>query len=356
MMEDFNRHQFGTVDEAVTSLLSRENDIAGVNKLRYKEVAMDVYRDMNLSAIKHVKRALFTIDKRLNGIVLPEAFYKFSTISVITKDHQILPLVYNTNITDDIVDLGLDANCECQCTDSICNYKRNYETITEEVMAIMPDETEQKFIKTIRKFIQSDGSAYVEVNEPTAIFVDGIHTATELKRTAKLLCKLDIKPCGCIINNDHNRKMWTSHGSSLAPDSGVSLLCEWGVPSPEYYPRSATYNFSDDGKRIIFPTNFAYDKILLRWYEGQSTKDILIPHIAKEAFLAGIKYFISDYDKKESIGKGRLFATKYVNLLSVLRSKTSTMMLNEFYEYCVGRNAAKGVYFDHNFKRSDYYL
>jgi hypothetical protein len=358
MEQDINTAQFGTISEYVNSLLSREGDVAGVRRLQYMEVAKDVFNDLKLTAIKKTKRVLITIDPHLGCINLPSDYFKFSTISAIDRYHRIEPLVYNAEIFDDIVDTGLDRNCEseCGCTDAICNYSKGYETISEEVTAIMPDETTQTFTKIIRKHINRDGSVYMEVTEPTAVYDNGTHVSTSLQTTSNFLCKLELKPdCGCVINNKWNREHWREKGSSLAIYGEDDIMAEWGAPNPRYFPESLTYNFSDDGKRIKFPSNFAYRKVLLRYYAMETTKDILVPYLAKKAFIIGIKKELSIFDDKMPVARQLKWQSDYNKAVDVLRQKMNALMLNEFYEYYFGRNATEHLYF-HNVYRADYYL
>lgn len=348
-MEDFNNGQFITVDEAIQSLLSREKDLAGVNKLHYKELSKDVFNAMNLSTIKQTKRILYTIDPRLHTITFPEEYYAFSTISVINQNGKIEPLVFNTDITDELVDMGLDTCTEeCGCTDAICNYQKHYETITEEVMALMPDETMAPFTKIIRKFINKDGSVYMEVTEPVAQYANQTHTATTLQTNKTFLCKLQTKAaCGCVINNEFNRDVWRKNGSSLAITGPDDIITEFGAPSG-CYPKSTTYNIVNEGRQIKFPSNFPYRKVLVRIYVTNSTKNILMPYLCKEAFISGIKKWSTDYDKKSTDGMIARWNKKWNNDMTLLRLILNRLMLNEYYEYMFGINTTPGMYYDNN--------
>jgi|ERR1700761_5478126 len=354
--QDYNNGQFITVDEAINSLLSREKDIAGVNKLHYKELAKDVFNAMNLSAIKQTRRILYTIDPRLHSITFPEEYWAYSSISVINHDGKIEPLTVNTDIIDDVVDLGLDNNCEreCDCTDALCNYSKHYETITEDVSALMPDNTYQDFTKIIRKFINKNGSAYMEVTEPVASYnKEGTHISTELKTSQTFLCKLQVKPCGCIINNTFNCDTWAKFGSSLAIKGPLDIPFEWGHPGVGYFQKSTKYNISDDGKRIIFPSNFPYKKVLVRIYVTSATKNLLIPYIAKEPFLSGIKRLSTKYDPKAPDGLKERWKANYNADMTVLRLVMNRLNLTEYFEYYFGINTTQGLYFNNNYKRYD---
>lgn len=355
--QDFNNGQFITADEAINSLLSRERDLGGVSKLHYKELAKDVFNQMNLSAIKQTRRYLFTLDPKKHTIDLPEEYFAFSTISVINHHGKIEPLVMNTDLTDDLVDLGLDKNCEsdCGCTDVICNYSKHYETITETVEALMPDQTTQAFTKIIRKFINKDGSVYMEVTEPVAQYTNGTHTSTTLQTTKTFLCKLEVKPCGCIINTPENCDIWAQHGSSLAIRGDDDLITEWGCPSG-YFPKSTTYNIINNGRQIKFPSNFPYRKVLVRCYVTSATKNLLIPYLAKEAFLSGIKKISVEFDKKETQFNKAFWKNKWNSDMTLLRLALNRLMLNEYYEYWFGLNTTPAMYYQNNYYADDYHF
>lgn len=346
-----NSGQFITVDEAINSLLSREKDIAGVNKLHYKELSKDVFNLMNLSAIKQTKRILYTIDPVLHTITFPEEYWAFSTISAINHHHKIEPLVVNTDLTDDIVDLGLDKNCEsdCGCTDALCNYSKHFETITEEVTAIMQDNTIGNFTKIIRKFINKDGSTYMEVTEPVAVYDNGTHTATTLQTTKTFLCKLQTKAtCGCVIDNEFNRDTWAKMGSSLAVHGREDIMTEFGKPSCDYFPQTNTYNITEDGRRIVFPPDFPHKKVLVRMYVTNKTKDILIPYVAKESFLSGIKKISTEFDTKAPLNLKEFWKNKHVANMNLLRLILNRLMLTEYYAYIFGLNTTPELYYDTN--------
>ena len=345
---DYNTGQFISAESAIDDLLSREDDLFGLNKLKYMRLVKDVFPELNLSAIKQTKRKLYKIDPYTRSITFDDDYYAISTISGITRYGRVDPLVYNSNIVDDIVDIGLDTDCACGCTDALCSYQQQYETITEDVLFLMPDDTKAPYTRIIRKYINKDGSVYSEVTEPVAKYVDGSYDSVVVETTPSLLCKLEVRQCGCVVNNPYNLELWAKHANSLAPGHRPDILCEWGLPNPCYYPANATYNFSDDGRRIIFPPGFPYEKALIRTYTTGKTKDILLPTIAKEAFLSGIKRFETKFSKKATLAEKEEWRRNFNNDITVLQKKMNRLMLNEFYEYYFGRNATRDIYFNNN--------
>jgi len=341
MMEETNE-QFISVDEILKSLLSREGDIFGVNRLRYLEVSKDVFIDLNLTAVKRTKSVILTVDHHRRCIVLPSDYFKFSTIDAVLPSGYFEPLVINSSIKDkDIVDVALakDCDCECGCVGVMVPHNKHYEYVSEEVLADMPDGSKKIFTKTVRKYIKKDGAAYVEIVEPTAIYVNGEHDSTQLVTKSVYLCKMEVKPCGCVVDTVENRKLWGLHGSSYI--HGVPFEHEWCFPSIDRFPQSATYNFSEDGLRLIVPPNFAYNKVKLRYYVLSSTKDIRVPRIAKKAFMMGIKKEIADFDDSPIYNEKNINA-KYIREKDKLRNLLSMCQINEFYEYWFGRNTHPG--------------
>lgn len=85
------------------------------------------------------------------------------------------------------------------------------------------------------------------------------------------------------------------------------------------------YNISEDGNRLIFPSNFGFDKVLVRFYETTKTSEIKIPVISVDAFIAGLMWWAVRFDDTK-----QQLAMKYENdytrmkwgLFGVLNRKT----------------------------------
>lgn len=315
-----------SVDEVIRSLMRRENDTMERNFLRYRSVARDVFRDLNLGAIKYTERRLIEVDKNTNSIKLPCNYLKLSSISVIDECDKIHTLIHNKNLTDDIVDVSAkkDCGCECGCQDSLCGTVKNYEAIIEEVTEQMPDDSEKVFQKITRKILYPDGSLRVSYTYPIRKYTDGVWTTTEDVTDEEQICKLEVKKCGCLVNNDDNETALNAccNAENIQTDFGCTV-CDDG---------SLEYNFSEQGDRIFFPSNFSFEKVLLRFYVESKVKEILVPLIAKSAYMAGLKFFASEYDDKVPQSRLATFKTGYNNKKDLLALDISKLTIAEVHK------------------------
>lgn len=51
------------------------------------------------------------------------------------------------------------------------------------------------------------------------------------------------------------------------------------------------YNVSEQGDRLIFPADFPYEKVLVRYYALPNLNEIEVPIVAREAVMTGILYY-----------------------------------------------------------------
>lgn len=290
-----------TPEEIIRSMMRREGDVLERNFLRYMDVRRDLYRDLNLNAIKFTQRRLIDIDKKTNSITVPCGFLKISSISIIDECEKIQTLIIDTDIKDDIVDVSLSKNCscECGCNTDLCGVIKNYEAILEDVTEIMPDDSTKVFTKITRKVVYPDGSMFVKYTYPIRIYEEGAWTDTIDKVDEEFLCKLQVKKCGCIEDTEKNRETLGHciNADKIETDFGCTVRC-----LDDCNGNALRYNFSEEGNRIVFPSNFHYDKALLRFYVELKGKEIRIPLLAKPAFMHGLKAFALEFD--DSVPKG----------------------------------------------------
>jgi hypothetical protein len=339
MAAEYNRARFISVPDAVKSLLSLERDYSSTSRLRYMDIANEVYASLNLAAIKDVKRVVVNLNPHVSSIPLPDDYYDFSHLSIVDRQGMLVPMVYNSNLQDDIADISLvkDCACECGCKDVLCDHSKSYETISEEVSMELPNGDLKTFTKTQRKYINKDGSFYREVIEPVKKYTNGVHTSTELFTTTDYICSLDVKKCGCIVDCSKNRELLAKY--CAAP----SFEFECGSSSPDYFVGRKTYNISQDGMRLIVPSDFGYDKVILRYYATLPTKDRLMPLAALESFRTGLKKLDAKYDKRASKGDKIYWEVEHNKAVVVLRSILGKIMLHEFYAYYFGVSGTKSI-------------
>lgn len=333
-MENFNAGRFSAVSDAIKSIMSREGDFSAGKRLQYVEVAKEVYESLNLSVIKDVKRVVITVNEHLPTLPLPDDFFDFATLDYVDLHGQFIPLVFNDNLKEDLVDLSLasDCGCECGCKSNLCSAAKNYETITEEVTMNLPNDTPKTFTKYSRKYVNPDGSFLQEVGEPVQVFDNGTWTDTRMEISQSFICKLEVKDCGCLADCEHNRTQLQENCC------GITFEHECGCSHPEFYKeRTTTYNITKDGNRLILPPKFAFDKIVLRYYATIKTKDILIPRLGLKAFMTGLKKEMVLWDKKATDRELAKWEMEHSKAVAVFRRNTNRMTLRDFYEYYYGR-------------------
>jgi hypothetical protein len=314
--------RFIKIEDIVKGILRRQKDLAGVDKLLLKDVAKDVYKELNLGAIKIPIRVILNVDKRTNSIYLPENYMTFSSISAQDECGIWVPMVINTNLTSDIIDISgvPDCGCECGCTSELCSSIKNYELIQEDVSVVMPDTTTQVFTATLRKKIDNNGNYVAEKIWPTQKFDNGTYVAVVMETTDEFICKVDTLPCGCIAPTITNDEIVTCNTAAIS--FGVDCGCHInpGDLMAHHHRDCNTYNFSQEGDRITFDDKFHHDQVLLRYYADNKTKDILVPIIARRAMVAGIKADMADYEKQMPNWK--------INDLKANRTKANRVLMD----------------------------
>lgn len=317
--------RFITIENIVKGILLREKDFAGADKLMLMAIAKDLYKELNLGSIRNPVRRMIEVDKRTNSINFPDDYMTFSSISEIDECGRIEPLIINTNIKSDMVDISLvhDCGCECGCQSQLCSAIKNYEIIQEDISIIMPDSSTQIFTATKRKKILSDGSYVMETVAPVQKFDNGVYVAVVMETTDEFLCHLEMNDCGCIKHTHHNEE--AVNNCSNARDYNTDCGCT-------ECPRGDrnTYNFSEEGDRIQLDSRFRCDHVLLRYYADLPTKDILVPIIARKSMVSGIKSEQVKFDDKATQFKIALWASEHNKDQIVLRDKLNQISLKKF--------------------------
>lgn len=292
--------RFMTIAEIVKGVIRREKDLAGTNYLLYESIAKDLWKELNLAACRLTERRFVQVDKRTNSITLPNNYLKLSSICEVDSCGKQVPLIINTNLTSDIIDVAnvADCGCDCGCESELCSCVKNYELIQEDVSVVMPDNTTQVFTGTLRKKINIDGSYVTEKIWPTKKYDNGVYTAVVMESTEEFLCKVDLLPCGCVKPTPENEDkiVACSGADSYQIDCGCNINPGYLMrPEHIHHPE---YNFSEEGDRITFDDRFKCDWVLARYYVDNKTKDILVPFVARKAIATGIKLEAAEYEKK----------------------------------------------------------
>lgn len=323
-----------TMDEVIKGILGREGDTLGTNYLKYLTAANDVYIDLNLHAMRMTKREWLHVDNRTKSIKKPDGCLLACSISVIDHCGNLVPLIVNTNLKSDIVDISQDkdCHCECGCSSELCGNIKNYELMTEVISAKKPDGTTYPFVATTRKKINRDGSLVIERVFPQAKYVNGVWTETSLVTDEEFLCKLEMEECGCVKQTPQNiEAVHACCGERFYDECGRTFhhCCETHDP---------TFNVSEGGDRIIFPSGFMYEKVLFRFFYDAPTPKLLVPVVARRAIMYGIKEDLEVFDRKPSMQKANMFSSKYTIEKTRMQKLFTRYSLKEFYDKVVGRN------------------
>ena len=128
------------INEVILMACMGDNDILQQKKMKYLAYAKDIYNnDLNLTIIKDTKRIILEIDKKTNTVQLPCDLSYVSGVYTIGKNGEFLPVYRNERLHNDIVDLSVIKNCECDCNNELCNMIKGYESITEIIEAELPN-------------------------------------------------------------------------------------------------------------------------------------------------------------------------------------------------------------------------
>lgn len=282
--------------EVVDSLLVRTDDMQGIKRARYMSVLKDVWKDMELAGIKDTKRIIVKVNKSTNTIMLPEEADEFASIYGFVNG-RMEALLINTDLSEDLVDLSAHKSCGHEdCKSDLCATVKNYELIEEVVLARMPDGNNQSFTKVSRKKINPDGSFILEVQEPIAKYTNGVHTSTEMNTSTEFICHLEVNEHGCVNDCEDNRKKVYENCvfCNIEHESGMPIFQD------QCYNPNLTYNVSQDGRRIILPSNLSLSDVIVRFYYTQKTKDIMIPTVCKKLMMMKLKFELMEFDDKIS--------------------------------------------------------
>lgn len=314
-----------TVEELIELPLLGNNDLLKRNRMRYLKWAKFVAYDLNLSVLKIPQRQYFYINKRTNTIELPCEYTEISSVNLVDDCGNFYPVWKNERLTGKIADVaaGKDCSCEYKCGYQLCNTIKGYEATTEIITDKMPDGSDVSFTCVNRKVIESNGTLIEQKQYPQRIYESGVWVDTILYTENIDLCKVELDSNGCVCDTEQNIDAVCGtccNSNSVIPFGGNAMeppcpgtdtwryYCnsklDWfsvqcGQDMRCYNPFQAIFNISEDGNRLIFPRNFGFKKVLIRWYGTPKTSTITMPLIAAEAFAMGLKFWDVRFDDKQ---------------------------------------------------------
>lgn len=283
-----------SAESIIRSLLNREGDIYGKNYIKYRTVAREVYTDLLLHTVRFTKRYLLPVNKTTLTVKMPDTCLLVATVAVIDDCGKMHYLTHSPNITHDIVDVSQSdsCGCDCGCKGEVCKNIQHYEPIIEPKLEDMPDGSQQWFEAITRKRLDTDGNLIVERTFPIRKFNGDIWVGTELTTETEVICSLETKECGCVKDTAENLQKVDAccSANSFADECGCCNI------KPEFH-----YGVSEGGNMLVMPPGFSFDKVLVRFYhEAKNFKDLMVPKVAKKAFIYGIKEAVSLFDDEEN--------------------------------------------------------
>jgi hypothetical protein len=312
-------------------------DIQQRSKGRMLTWAKMVYEDMNLSTLKIAQRSIFKINKRTNSINMPCDSSQISSVNIMFKGVT-YPVFRNDKLHDDIVDSAAanDCGCEKKCNYNLCNLIKGYEAIVSTKSDFLPNGNPISFTCVDRKSVDSQGFFTEETQYPQRIYISGVWTDTVLHTETKKLCKLDIDEQGCVCDTEENLDKCCEscginelipHGgtANISPDNNTKDTWIYYCDSKKDwfstqcgFPRhkcdfNNIYNISELGDRLIFPADFGFDEVMIRWFSNPNLKDMEVPLIAVDTFIAGLKWFDVKYNDKAQALEPK-YATTYARM------------------------------------------
>jgi hypothetical protein len=281
-----------TLKQMVESLCIREDDHRLIKFRKYYDIAKDVYRDLNLYSIRWTKRFLIEVDQKTRSVKLPPETILLSSVSVLDDCGKIIPLILNNNIHEDFVDISQahQCGCECGCESDLCGTVKTYEVIYGKVSAPMPDGSMKVFDTYSRKTVYPNGDYYHEYTVPVPTYEDEEIISTELEERKEFICKLETKGCGCVKDCDENKQKL----DSCCGPNEFFVECGSNICVPQ---ETQTYGYEKGGDRISFDTTFSYKHVLVRVYVNEKGPNVMVPLVAKQALLLGIKADENPFEK-----------------------------------------------------------
>jgi hypothetical protein len=347
-----------SVNEAIKLILLGNNDLEQRSRMRYAKYAPYVWEDLKLNVLKQPVRETFWINKRTNTIDLPCPFTQVSSVNVRDAAGNFYPVWRNERLTDDIPDVsaGRDCSCEYKCGNKLCNTIKGYEAVVSEKTDYMPNGTAVSFSCVDRKMVDSNGFFIEQLQYPQRVYESGVWVDTILYTENKQLCAVELDHNGCVCDTEQNIdalcNTCCSDSSSAIPFGGTTEnppCNNENIETWKYYcnsksdwfwyqcgcdvvcadPFKLIYNISELGNRLIFPKNFGFDRVVLRYYKETSTGDIKIPMIALDAFAMGIKWWDARFnDNKQNLAA--IYSSEYTKMKWGLFSEMNKRRLAEW--------------------------
>ena len=347
-----------TIDELLDLPLLGMNDLLKRNKGRLLKFSKFVADDLKLTVLRTPNRQIFNIDKRTNSITLPCDYSEVSSVNLKDRWGNQIPVWRNERLTGDIVDIAAlkDCACEYKCGYKLCNTMKSYVATKEVVTDKMPDNTDVSFTCVNRKTVDRSGNVHEQKQYPQRVYLSGVWTNTILYTENIYLCKVEVDKNGCVCDTEENIEALCN---TCCPAPNPNAIPYGGnsenPPCPDvntwiyycnskmdwfsvqcgqehlccYDPFRDIYNISEDGRRLLFPHNFGFDRVVVRWYGTPSTQAITMPLIAADVFAMGLLWWDARFDPNK-VQLAAVYGKQYSDLKWGLLGELNKRRLAEY--------------------------
>lgn len=379
--------RFESIESVVDSLLLRSGDISRRKKGLFLDVAQDVWNDLNETTLRVAKRVLipvrkeFQVNKRTNSIDMPCNLNRLASVNVVDECGTIHPVYRNLSLHDDIISVPPEKNCACEhnCGYKLCNTIKGYVAVQTTQSDVLPNGNPITANCISRIAVGKNGVVYKENQFLERVYTDGIWTNTIVQTESIQLCECETDDHGCLCDTEENiNRVCASCGirnfeDNIAPRNktecvGGTAMCP---PNPNcnewtYYCDNKMdwftvqcgcehrgigrdfhniYNIGENGKRLIFPHDFGFEKALVRFYEDISLENLVIPYIAKETFMTGILWFAYEHNP-EMAQMAQMYGQQYSRQKWGLFTELNRMRIAELGNTIAGKSHVPS-YMDH---------
>lgn len=330
--------RFVHINDVIKLPMLGDGDYLMRSKGRFLTWSKLVWEDMQLSVVKTPRRQMFEINKRTNTVDMPCDFLQLCSVNVMDECGVFYPVFRNNRLNDDLTEVAAAKDCACEykCGYTMCNTIKGYEAVVSTKCDYSPLGVELEFTCVDRKAIDDNGFLYEQTQYPKRIYLSGVWTSTVLHTENKKLCQVEVDEHGCCCDTEENiNAICNACGitSDYYPPLGGTASCppseadktwiyhcnsktDWFSVQCGNYPAGMNniynniYNISELGDRLIFPYNFGFDKVMIRYYADTNLNDLQIPRIAVDTFIMGLLWFDNKYSQNP---KRRQIAASFGN-------------------------------------------
>jgi len=304
--------QYITASEIVKTRCLRDEDVGLLKAHIYLSYMSAVYNDMRFDGTKKHTIKKFKVDKINNTVVIPNDCLMLVAVGYLDDCDRLFGMWYNESIPTEIQGYT-QSKCDCDtCSqeNTACTLVKEIETIEETIII-----NGVEYTKVIRTNILNDGRIIQYSSIPT--LSDGEEgEEVVFIETEKLLCTLDTLPCGCIKNTPSNKSKIVENNCS----------CDINRCDND----SNSFRLDIQEKLIILPRNYQKDYVVLKYVSAiTNAKDYLIPSIAMEAVLAGLKYYYETNNQSAlayTRGQNAMFHNMYKAEMNKLKKRLRPLM------------------------------